>query len=454
MEQSLHLNLKQKMVMTPKMQQAVKILQISSQELHEIVEQEYSENPVLEFAEPAADATLEIRTLSAENIKKLSDYLGKSSSSGQSSASCGEGYDFKMLPSPDKNLAALLTEQAGLTFRDAQQRRIADYIIGCIDERGYLTASIVEIAHLLGLTAQSIEKVLDIIQTFEPAGVGARNLSECLRLQALNLNIYQGLIAAIIDKYLPFLAKNQLKLIASKENCEVSAVQRAADIVKSLDPKPGAPYSSERVKHVVPDIIVRKTDGKYHVFINEYSVPSLKISSLYRNTQNMDKKTKKYVEQRVSSAVWLINSIAQRKRTLYNVASQIVRLQQNFFDKGASYLNPLSMQTIAQILDIHESTVSRAIANKYMETPYGVISLKKFFSANVACTSAGETLIAGQIKNIIREMIEQENHLKPLSDQKICELLKKRDIDISRRTVMKYREQLGYQASAGRRQYQ
>lgn len=439
--------------MTPKMQQAVKILQMSSQELHEIIEQEYNDNPTLEFAEPAPDAATDTpEKLNTEDIKHLAEFL-EGGTPVHHSGTAGDGYDFKRLPAPGKGLADNLYEEAGMTFNDEEEHRIANYIIGCIDERGYLTVSVEEIASLINAAPQLVNKVLQVIQTFEPAGIGARNLAECLRLQACSLGLYEGLIAVIIDKYLHNLAKNQLKLIAEKENCSIVDVQNAVNVIKTLDPKPGAAYSNEEIEHIIPDVTVRKIDNKYIVFVNEYTVPSLRISDLYRNTHNMDQQTKKYVEQRVNSAIWLINSIAQRRQTLYNVVTQIVNHQKPFFDKGLSYLRPLSMKTIAETLHIHESTVSRAIANKYMETPHGIISIRKFFAANVVSTPTGEELIAVQIKQIIKDLIENEDNAKPLSDQKICDLLKQRTINISRRTVMKYREQLGYQSSTNRKQY-
>lgn len=453
MKQDLSLSIKQKMIMTPRMQQAVKILQMSSQELHETIEQEYNENPTLEFAEPAPDISADTpEKLNAEDIKKLAEFLEGGSTAHHTAAS-GEGYDFKRLPAPCKDLADNLYEQAGMTFCSEQEHRIADYIIGCIDEKGYLTVSAEEIAALTKAELLSVKNILRIIQTFEPAGIGARDLSECLRLQASSLDLYNGLVAVIIDKYLHNLAKNQLKLIAEKEGCSIIDVQNAADTIKQFDPKPGAAYGNEEIEHIIPDVTVRKIDDKYIIFVNEYTVPSLRISDLYRNTHNMDTQTKKYVEQRVNSAIWLINSIEQRRQTLYNVASQIVLHQKTFFDKGPSYLRPLSMKTLAEILNIHESTVSRAIANKYMETPHGIIGIRKFFTANVVSKPTGEEVIAMQIKQLIKDFIDNEDITKPLSDQKICDLLKKQGIDISRRTVMKYREQLGYQSSPSRKQY-
>ncbi|WP_196590794.1 RNA polymerase factor sigma-54 [Pectinatus frisingensis] len=453
MKQDLALNIKQKLIMTPRMQQSVKILQMSSQDLHAAIEEEYNENPTLEFAELKTDSDSDIRQkLTVDDIKKLAEFLDNGKEGHHSSTAADDEYDFT-IPAEEKNLADYLYEQVGWTFTDTKKRNIADYIIGCIDDCGYLTATLEDIAALTQNPVDEIEAILQIIQSFEPAGVGARNLSECLRLQARRLAIYNGLTAVIIDKYLLQLAKNQLKIIAQAENADITDVQKAVAIIKKLTPKPGAAYGNEQIEHIIPDVTVRQIDGKYVVLVNEYTVPSLRISELYRNTHNMDAQTKKYVEQRVNSAIWLINSIEQRRQTLFNVASQIVLQQKDFFDNGYEYLRPLSMKTIAEILGIHESTVSRAIANKYMETPHGIISIRKFFPANAVSTTTGEEMIAAKIKTVIKNLIEGENSAKPLSDQKICDLLQEQAIDISRRTVMKYREQLGYQSSTVRKQY-
>ncbi|WP_196593031.1 RNA polymerase factor sigma-54 [Pectinatus sottacetonis] len=452
MKQDLSLHIKQKMVMTPKMQQSVKILQMSSQELHETIEQEYNENPTLEFDESTGNTDqLSDEKIAADDINNLAEFLNDRSSNTHSVSH--DGYDFKQLPAPGSSLADMLHEQAGFTFTNYTEQHIADYIIGCIDGRGYLTISTKEIALSTNTAESFVIDVLQRIQSFDPIGVGARDLSECLRLQARYSGIYHGLIAVIIDKHLHDLAKNQIKKIAQQENTSINAVQTAVDKIKHLDPKPGSSYSDEQPKLIIPDVTVRKIDNDYIVFVNEYTVPSLRISDLYRNTHDMDVPTKKYVEQRVNSAIWLINSIEQRRRTLYNVSAKIIFYQKDFFDKGNAFLHPLSMKLIADKLDIHESTVSRAIANKYMETPHGIISIRSFFNTGITANAAGEELIAGQIKNIIRGFIDKENNRNPLSDQKICDLLKQQDINISRRTVMKYREQLGYPSSTNRKQY-
>lgn len=451
MKQDLHLSIEQNLIMTPRMQQAVKILQMSSQQLQETVEEAYNENPVLEFAESKDADNSNTAQENFNDLQNFFNYLKRSSGAYQSTTS-HKGYDFTTLPSPPQNLADLLYEQAGTAFHKKEDRILARYIIGCIDERGYLTASIDELSALTNTASSYLSKILHIIQTFEPIGVGARDLQECLRLQAANFSCYSGLVATIIDKYLSNLAKNQLKLIAKEENCSLAKVQEAVSIIKTFTPKPGAAYHNGKVENIVPDVIVRKIDHEYKVFINDYTVPTLKISNFYRNSSIFDNATKQYIKKHINSALWLIDSINQRKQTLYNVVIQIIHCQLAFFDNGPDYLRPLTMQSISHSLGIHESTVSRAIANKYMQTAYGTIRIRQFFTANIT-TTTGEELADRQIKQIIRDLINKEDPFKPLSDQKICNILKQHDIDIARRTVMKYREQLGFLSSTNRRHY-
>ncbi len=449
MKQELSFHLRQKMVMAPKLQQAIKILQMSSQELHTAIENEYSENPVLEFDENVE--TGDGFRLEAEQINSFSQYLGEAPR--RDFAQTDEGYDdLQHLPAPAQTLCDMLLEQASLAFSDAHELLIANYLIGCLDERGYLCAPLEDLSKSGGFSSTQGKAVLKVIQSFEPAGIGASSLEECLRLQAQRQLIYNGLIAAIIERHLPAVAKNKLTKIAEAEKTSLEEVQMAIEKIRTFEPKPGIAYCNERTTHIIPDIRVQKVGEEFLVFINDYTVPSLKISDLYRNTHHLDETTKKYVEKRINSAIWLINSIEQRRRTLLGVSRLIVKHQHDFFRLGPDYLRPLSMQTIAAELSVHESTVSRAIANKYMDTPHGIFSIRKFFTGNVASNMQGEQLTCIQIKKNIENLIGEENPQKPLSDQKLCDLLKQKGICISRRTVMKYREQLGIPSSSSRRQ--
>lgn len=453
MEQNLSLQLGQKLAMTAQLQQAISILQLSAQDLKGLIEKEYLENPALELDEthPKGEEADHNR-YSFEEIKSLANYLGDGDTKSGAVNRDHDNNNFEAMAALKPTLEEILEEQVNLSFRDAQGYQIAKYIVGSIDEKGYLSCSLREIMAACCAEEAMCASVLETVQTFEPEGVAARNLQECLMIQAKQQNLYHGYIKEIIDHYLGEIAELRYKQVAEKLGCQPADIQDAADIIRRFNPKPGLAYTSQQSDYIVPDVVVRKIDDEYVVIVNDYGIPRLNINSSYRNATNFDDETKKYIEGRVNSAAWLIKSIEQRRQTLYNVVSEIVKEQREFFDKGTDYLRPLLMKTIADEIEVHESTVSRSVANKYVETPHGVRSLKSFFSANIA-NANGEELIAGQVKAKIKALIESEDTKKPLSDQQIAELLKKEEMKISRRTVMKYREQLGFLSSVKRKRY-
>lgn len=454
MEQSLSLNLGQKLAMTAKLQQAIQILQLSAQDLRSVIEKEYLENPALEMedAPPEAESGEKLTDrYSMEEIAALANYLGDDGP--RKSLQKEVKQRFESVVTTSETLEAVLMEQVNFTFKAGRERDIAEYIVGSIDDRGYFKADCSELAGALRVTAAEVAAVLQIVQGFEPSGVGAHDLRECLTIQARQQGIYKDLIAAILERHLDEVAQAQLKNIAEAEKCSPADVQLAIDIIRKLNPKPGSSYGGERLDYIVPDVVVRKVDDEYIVQVNDYGIPKLNISSTYRHGMDFDETTKKYIEHRVNSAVWLIKSIEQRRQTLFNVVTEIVKLQRDFFDKGPEYLHPLLMKTIAEKIQVHESTVSRAVANKYMEMPRGMMSLKKFFTANLSHSFDGEELIAGQVKAVLKQLIAAENPQKPLSDQQLSDMLKEKAMKISRRTVMKYREQLGYPSSVKRKRY-
>lgn len=455
MEQSLSLNQSQRLAMTAKLQQAIRILQLSSQDLRTTIENEYLENPALELeeasAEPDAAESSEDR-YSIEEIAALANYLGDDERQPHAS------HDpitqrFEAVASTGITLEQELMEQVNFTFHAEKERGVATFIVGSIDTRGYLQTPCTEIARAMQTDVPMVERVLKIIQGFEPSGVGARSLPECLRIQARQQGIYDGLVAAVIDRYLDAVASARYKVIASAEKCSLTEVQLAVDIIRTLNPKPGSSYGGDASDYILPDVVVRRAGDDYVVIVNDSRLPRLHISPVYRHHQDFDADTKKYIEQRVNSAAWLIRSIEQRRQTLFNVVTDIVKQQRDYLDKGPQYLHPLLMKTVAEHIGVHESTVSRAVANKYVEMPHGVVALKKFFTANIAAGKGGEELIARQVKQVMETLLQQENPKKPLSDQQISNLLKQQQMDISRRTVMKYREQMGYASSVKRKRY-
>lgn len=451
-EQSLGMNLSQHLAMTMQLQQAIEILQLSAQELCATIEKEYLENPVLEM-EYSTGRRERYEQDGSVNVRALADYLG----GGGKQPAYFTDEDERQFDAPAPLHATLeeeLLEQVNFTFNENEsERAVATFLVGSLDSRGYLTLPVAEVARAMACSEAEVLRILAVIQGFEPAGVGARDLAECLRLQAQRQGIYDGLVAAIIDRHLDAVAAHRLKEIAAAEHVRPAEVQMAVDIVRRLNPKPGAAYGAADSAYITPDVIIRKGEKGYEVEVEEAGVPQLHISALYRQSDTFDKATQKYIAGRLRAAAWLINSIEQRRTTIRRVVEEIVRRQTAYFEKGPAFLEPMTMKEVADTIGVHESTVSRAVANKYAELPTGVIALRSFFTARSARTDTGEDVAAARAKSAIERFIKGEDPKKPLSDQKLCTLLKAEGIALSRRTVMKYREQLGYDSSVKRKRY-
>lgn len=446
------MNLSQHLAMTMQLQQAIEILQLSAQELCATIEKEYLENPVLEM-EYSTGRRERYEQDGSVNVRALADYLD----GGSKQPAYFTDEDERQFDAPTPLHATLeeaLLEQVNFTFTENEsERAVATFLVGSLDSRGYLTLPTAEAARAMACSEAEVLRILAVIQSFEPAGVGARDLAECLRLQAQRQGIYEGLVAAVIDRYLDAVAVHRLKEIAATEHVRPAEVQMAVDIVRRLNPKPGAAYGAADSAYITPDVIIRKGEKGYEVEVEEAGVPQLHISALYRQSDTFDKATQKYIASRLRAAAWLINSIEQRRTTIRRVVEEIVRRQQDYLERGPSFLHPMTMKDVADTLGVHESTVSRAVANKYAELPTGVIALRSFFTARSVKSVAGEDIAAAQAKSAIEHLIHGEDPRKPLSDQKLCTLLKAEGIALSRRTVMKYREQLGYDSSVKRKRY-
>jgi len=306
------------------------------------------------------------------------------------------------------------------------------------------------------VSPEQVEEILDVIQTFEPAGVGARNLKECLIIQLASRGLLDDTVEYIITNHLEDLGENKLGKVAKAMSLPVTQVQMVCDMIRSLEPKPGRCFSSgTNVKYITPDVTVEKIDGEYHVITNEYSAPRLMVSPYYSNlarNSGDDAELNKYLSEKYNAAIWLIKSIEQRKQTIFNVVDAVIRHQKEFLDSGNMYLKTLTLKQVADDLGIHESTVSRAINGKYMQTPRGVFEIKFFFSSGVT-GSDGEGVSSNSIKSMIREIIDSEDPKSPYSDQDMVKMLSDRGIDISRRTVAKYREGMNILSSSKRRRY-
>jgi RNA polymerase sigma-54 factor len=460
---SLNLSQKPALIMTQRLQQALKLLQVPTLELQQILKQEIMQNPLLEEVDevtenddiakedsPEEAANEEAEEPAEQDPIDWSDYIQ-------------DGLDRTYIPQTEVNpeflekvpvtrttLAESLLEQLHFLTLSREHLVIAEFIVGSLDERGYLSTPLEEISRATGRSVDEVERVLKVIHALEPVGVGARDLRECLLIQLEARKQKETLVWRLIHDQFDNLVNRRFPEIARHLKCSVEEVQAAADDVATLNPKPGLEVSAEDPKYVVPDLIVERVDDDYIVLLNDRNVPRLRISSAYESVLK-DKKpadkaspggeTRAYIQNKLNSARWLIQTIEQRRRTMIKVMNCIIREQREFFDKGIAFLRPLTLQQVARQIDMHESTVSRVCSGKYVQTPRGVFELKFFFSSGLE-TEDGEDVSARTAKDIIKTLIEEEDKKEPLSDQRIAELLHERGLRIARRTVAKYREQL------------
>ncbi len=444
----------QKLSMTPELIQAIQILQYNNQELNEYIDKELLENPILESEyHKESDTEIDIDSLrdqliqADENVEAYKQWESHSTS---------DEYSYENFVAFNYTLTEFLIEQLHFSSLKGQDAEIGRYIIENIDDNGYLSMSLEEICSVLDVDLDSCERVLDLIHTFEPSGVGARDLNECLIIQLASLGELTDEIEFIISNRLKDLADNKYALISKEVGISLTEVQEIADLIKTLEPKPGRGFDSDNsIKYILPDIYVEETNGEYIVSANDGSTPSLHISSYYNSLTEeakSDKELSNYLNNRFNSAMWLMKSIEQRKKTIYNVASAIVQFQNDFFAKGERFLKPLTLKQIAETVGVHESTVSRAINGKYMQCPRGVFELKYFFTGGIL-NEDGSGVSSNSIKSMIKEFVDTEDDKKPLSDSKISEMLHEKGIDISRRTVAKYRDDIGILPSSKRRRF-
>ncbi len=455
---NLTLEQSQKLIMTPELRQAIQLLQYNSLELNEYLNKEIQENPLLEMEA----VKVELEDISIDNSKDQAidwkEYLEKYedySYRPQVDKNHKE-YTVESFTSYDLTLREHLISQLTLVKLTPKEYKIGEYIIQSLNENGYLNILIEDIASQLGVSAEEVDSVLKVVQTFEPSGVAARSLVECLLIQVEAKNIKGTLIKKIINNYLSDLGHNRLGKIAKEENIDLLKVQRACDFIRALEPKPGRSFSGnyDEVKYIVPDATIQFVDGKYNILINEVTGPRLNINNFYKNLlkEGGDKETTEYLSNKLNSAMWIIKSIEQRRQTIYKVIQSILKFQLEFFNEGDKNLVPLTLKDVAEDIDMHESTISRATNGKYVQTPRGLFELKYFFSTGLASTS-GEDISATSIKSIIKDIIDSEDNKKPYSDQKIADILKDKGNSISRRTVAKYRDEMEIPSSTMRRRY-
>ncbi|MFC1856426.1 RNA polymerase factor sigma-54 [Thermodesulfobacteriota bacterium] len=471
------LKLTQQLVMTPQLQMAIKLLQLSRLELMDMIREEMEQNPTLEESmEVSKDdremeqPELEPKDISIDSSNELpveekiraeidwSDYMGEYSSPGRINFET-EGRDtprFENFVARRQSLSDHLLWQLLMTLQTADEERIGSLIIGNLNKDGYLDISIEEIALASNATVEHVEKVLHMMQTFDPVGVCARDVRECLLIQAKHFEIDCPIINGIIRNHLKNIENRNYKAITRALKISLDDVITAVNVIKGLEPRPGRQFSEEEPLYINPDIFVHKMTDDFLIVLNDDGMPKLRVNSFYKNAVNHNKKisvaAKDYIQDKLRSAAWLIRSIHQRQKTIYKVMESIVKFQQEFFDKGIEHLKPMVLRDVAQDIGMHESTISRVTTNKYAFTPQGTFELKYFFNSSINRLQGG-VIASTSVMEKIRQIIENENPRKPYSDSKITALLKQQNIDIARRTVAKYREMLKVLPSNKRKRF-
>ncbi|MDN5321904.1 MAG: polymerase sigma-54 factor [Clostridia bacterium] len=449
----LNMSQTQKLIMTPELRQAINVLQLSTLELNNFIQEQLLENPLLEIIDEGPQTNNEIEENEKFDIE-WQEYFHDGSDLGYQSET-KEYIPFEQFVSQAPSLQEYLEEQLRYQLNE-KDFSLAQFVIGNLDPWGYCSFPLQETAHDLEVSPEKLEEIIRIIQTLEPDGIGARNLSECLIIQLKKQNKLTPLLEELINYYLNDIGQGKLAKVANSLNIPVEEVQKNVDILKTLNPKPGTGFgSNSETRFIVPDMLIEKIDKEYIVLINDSYTPRLIVSEIYKeiiNNKSADEITKTFIERKLHGAVWLIKSIEQRRITLYRIANALIELQREFLDKGEKYLQPLTLKDVAERVEVHESTVSRAIANKYVQTPRGLYPLKFFFSSGIN-NKAGKKISSQVIKKVIEDIINKEDPKEPFSDQMLCNLLQERGFKIARRTVSKYREELGILSAAQRKRY-
>lgn len=466
------LKLSQQLVMTPQLQQAIKLLQLSRIELVDLVQQELLENPLLEEAEnnesiekiqKEEDEFSEFKVEEESLIKNAEweNYLGQFSSFSK---------DYKELEIPEEilsvearyapkpSLEGHLLWQLNLAPFTEKQKEIGREIIGNLDSRGYLTVNTSEIASSLDVKEEEVEEVLKRIQQFDPIGIASRNLKECLLIQLKHFDYDDPILNLLVEHHLEDIEKRKIDNILKKLGISREKLHEYIEILKSLDPYPGSQYSNEDVVYISPDVYVFKYEDEFVILLNEDGIPNLRLNPLFEEIEIKRGRKKKssskdieYLQEKMRSAVWLIKSLQQRQRTLYKVVESILYFQKDFFEKGVSCLKPLTLRDVAEYIGMHESTISRVTSNKYISTPFGLFELKFFFNSGLS-TKDGSNVGSESIRARIKEIIDAEDKKKPLSDEAIAKRLQKElGVSIARRTVAKYRAALNIPSSSRRK---
>lgn len=429
-----------KLTMTQELSQAIALLQYSTQELISFLEEKATENPLIKLE------TEYVPIMESGKSRKK----GKRKSFERSNDAWIEQIGFEQ-----KNLDAYLYSQLNLDKLDMKDKQIIDEIIYHLDENGYLCIDLAEIAQVTKAPLEKVQTCLSMIQGLEPAGVGARDLRECLYLQLVHLEKRDELAEKIVYDYFPLFADKKWKELSKQLNIPIKTIQEVYDFVQTLNPRPAAEFQNESAVYIIPDVVVEIDGESFSIKIFDEALPKVSFNEAYfeRFSVYQDKQVKRFLNEKQQDYLWVVRSLEQRKETLKNVTLKIVEKQQDFFRKGPSYLKPMVMRDIAEELNIHESTVSRAVREKYVQTPFGLYELKWFFTSTIQTLST-ENASSQQVKEWISQLVDKEDKSKPLSDQQMVEILEKEQgIVVSRRTIAKYREQLKIPSSSKRKRY-
>lgn len=472
LSQKLSARLSQKLILTPSLQQAIKLLPMTTIELSELLTQEMVENPLLEETVEEAPAAETPQEAEAEAAEKKAEEKGDTWDDADYEYFFGEylddGYrprqaiEVRELPpientlSSKGSLADHLTWQLDLQTTDEALRDIGAAIIGNVDDDGYLAASIDEIAALGPWPVEAVERALTYVQSFDPIGVAARDPQECLLLQLRAHGLGGTPVETMVQEHLPLLQNHRVPELARVMGLAPEEIKTHLEVIRHLDPKPGARFTPADSQYVIPDVYIIKTDEGYRAVLNEEGLPQLRISPVYRRLLDKEKgaetsdETRAYVKDKFRSALWLLKSVDQRQKTIIKVATSIITFQRDFLDRGIEHLRPLVLRDVANDIGMHESTVSRVVNNKYMHTPQGVYEMKYFFHSGIS-SAYGEHVSSVTIKQRIRKIIEAEDPRRPLSDSKIMQMLQREGLVLARRTIAKYREELKIPTSSHRK---
>jgi len=469
------LKLTQQLIMTPQLQMAIKLLQLSRLELMDAIRQEMEENPALEESQDATpkerlDDEAQAALQPAEKTKEVtieeklpndvdwSNYIDEYNAPGRIrfETEDRETPQYEAFISHKESLSDHLLWQLLMSSPSAEEKRIGSLIIGNLNYDGYLQSSSEDLGIQAGVTAEDIEEVLFLLQSFDPIGVCARDLKECLLLQANSLGLKNTLVTKIISEHITHLENKNYKAICRALKVSLEEVISAVNVITSMEPKPGRLFSEEEPQYITPDIYVYKTEDDFVVVINDDGLPKLRVNSFYKQAISQNKSVsgtaRDYIQDKMRSAAWLIRSIHQRQKTIYKVMKSILKFQREFFENGITHLKPMVLRDVAEDIGMHESTISRVTTNKYAFTPQGIFELKYFFNSSIKRVH-GDAIASASVQAKIKKLIESEDARKPYSDSKMAELLKAENIDIARRTVAKYREMMGVLPSSKRKRF-